>query len=67
MTFMKCWCHYTKQSINLVFANRSDEDVIYHLTVKEIAQAHTTDAALKKLSKHDKYSTQLVENTQLLC
>eukprot|EP00804_Cyclotella_cryptica_P000697 CCRYP_000981-RA/>CCRYP_000981-RA protein AED:0.35 eAED:0.35 QI:32/-1/0/1/-1/0/1/0/89 len=79
MTFTKCWCHYTEhassadstsdhqESINLVFANRSDEDVIYPLTVKEIAQAQTTDATLQKLSRHDKYSTQLVEDTHLLC
>eukprot|EP00804_Cyclotella_cryptica_P015818 CCRYP_006329-RA/>CCRYP_006329-RA protein AED:0.35 eAED:0.21 QI:0/-1/0/1/-1/1/1/0/390 len=79
MTFTKCWCHYTEhassadstsdhqENINLVFANRSDEDVIYPLTVKEIAQAQTTDATLKKLSRHDKYSTQLVEDTHLLC
>eukprot|EP00804_Cyclotella_cryptica_P000397 CCRYP_008717-RA/>CCRYP_008717-RA protein AED:0.29 eAED:0.29 QI:0/0/0/1/0/0/2/0/315 len=79
MTFTKCWCHYTEhessadstsdhqESIHLVFANRSDEDVIYPLTVKEIAQAQTTDATLKKLSRHDKYSTQLVEDTHLLC
>eukprot|EP00804_Cyclotella_cryptica_P014632 CCRYP_012682-RA/>CCRYP_012682-RA protein AED:0.35 eAED:0.34 QI:0/-1/0/1/-1/1/1/0/372 len=75
MTFTKCWCHYTEhassadrtsdhqENINLVFANRSDEDVIYPLTVKEIAQAQTTDATLEKLSKHDKHSTQLVEDT----
>eukprot|EP00804_Cyclotella_cryptica_P016667 CCRYP_001970-RA/>CCRYP_001970-RA protein AED:0.64 eAED:0.67 QI:0/0/0/1/0/0/2/0/214 len=62
MTFTKCWCHYTEhassadstsdhqESINLVFAIRSDEDVIYPLTVKGIAQAQTTDATLQKLS-----------------
>ncbi|KAL3784137.1 hypothetical protein HJC23_005795 [Cyclotella cryptica] len=45
MTFTKCWCHYTMQEesaidtsayqeeMNLVFANRSEEDVIYPLTV----------------------------------
>eukprot|EP00804_Cyclotella_cryptica_P023755 CCRYP_011139-RA/>CCRYP_011139-RA protein AED:0.36 eAED:0.56 QI:0/-1/0/1/-1/1/1/0/277 len=77
MTLLKCWCHYIEhaisaesisdhqESINLVFANCSDKDVIYSLTVKEIAQALTTDATLKKLSEHDKYSTQLVEDTQL--
>ena len=51
MTFTKCWCHYTmhaptKEStqkhqhhMSMVFANCSKEDVIYPLTVKEIAQA----------------------------
>eukprot|EP00804_Cyclotella_cryptica_P026179 CCRYP_009768-RA/>CCRYP_009768-RA protein AED:0.35 eAED:0.24 QI:0/0/0/1/0/0/3/0/398 len=79
MTFTKCWCHYTEhaisarstqdhqEDINLVFANCNDEDVIYPLIVKEIAQAQTTDATLKNLSKHDKYSTQLLEDTRLLC
>eukprot|EP00804_Cyclotella_cryptica_P026501 CCRYP_008142-RA/>CCRYP_008142-RA protein AED:0.35 eAED:0.35 QI:32/-1/0/1/-1/0/1/0/89 len=79
MTFTKCWCHYTErassadntsdhqESINLVFANHSYEDVIYPLTVKEIAQAQTTDATLQKHSRHDKYSIQLVEDTHLLC
>eukprot|EP00804_Cyclotella_cryptica_P013230 CCRYP_007019-RA/>CCRYP_007019-RA protein AED:0.32 eAED:0.32 QI:0/-1/0/1/-1/1/1/0/118 len=79
MTFTKCWCHYTEhassadstsdhqESINLVFANAATKDVIYPLTVKEIAQAQTTDATLQKLSRHDKYSTQLVEDTHLLC
>ena len=56
-----------KQQINMVFANCSEEDVTYTLTVKEIAQAQKVDAVLKKLSKHDKYSNQLVEDTQLLC
>ena len=51
----------------MVFANRSKEDAIYPLTGKEIAQAQKDNAVLKKLSKHDKYSPQLVEDTQLLC
>ncbi len=49
------------------FANRNEEDVIYPLTGKEIAQAQKDNLVLKKLSKTDKYSTQLVENTQVLC
>jgi hypothetical protein len=51
----------------MVFANRSKEDVMYPLTVKEIAQAQEDDAVLKKLCKTDKYSTQLVKDTQVLC
>ena len=53
--------------MNMVFANCSKEDVIYPLTVKEIALAQVDDLVLKKLSKTDKYSTQLVEDTQVLC
>ena len=51
----------------MVFTNRSEEDVIYPLTVKEIAQVQKDNALLKKLSKTDQYSTQLVEATQVLC
>ena len=53
------------EQMNLVFANHSEEDVIYPLTVREIAQAQELDASLKKL--YDQYSTQLVENTEVLC
>ena len=75
MTFTQCWCHYTMQApqkmnttnhqhqLNMVFADRSKEYVIYPLTVKEIALAQEDNSVLKKLSKTDKYSTQLVENT----
>eukprot|EP00804_Cyclotella_cryptica_P016236 CCRYP_005727-RA/>CCRYP_005727-RA protein AED:0.31 eAED:0.31 QI:0/-1/0/1/-1/1/1/0/226 len=77
MTFAKCWCHYTMQEesaidtsayqeeMNLVFANRSKEDVTYPLTVREIAQAQKRYASLKMLK--DQYLTQLVESTQILC
>jgi len=79
LTFTKCWCHYTMHTLTeestytpqhqmgMVFANCSEEDVIYPLTVKEISQAQKNDAVLKKLSKTDKYSTQSVEDTQVLC
>eukprot|EP00804_Cyclotella_cryptica_P019884 CCRYP_007801-RA/>CCRYP_007801-RA protein AED:0.37 eAED:0.12 QI:0/0/0/1/0/0/2/0/311 len=77
MTFTKCWCHYTMQEesaidtsayqeeMNLVFANHCKEDVIYPLTVQEIAEAQKLDTSLKTLK--DQYSTLLVESTQLLC
>ena len=79
MTFTKRWCHYTTQAppeesttnqqhqMNMVFANRSEEDVIYPLTVKEIALAQERDLVLKKLTKMEKYSTLLVEDTEVLC
>ena len=56
-----------QEQLNMVFANCSEEGVIYPLTVKEINQAQKNDASLKKLKKHDKYSTQLVEDTEVLC
>ena len=81
ITFTKCWCHYVmhatsaestydydhQEQINMVFKNCNKEVVIYPLNVKEMAQAQKDDSFLKKLHKHDKYSTQLVEDAQLLC
>ena len=63
MTLIKCRCHYTmhahskesttthQHQMNMVFANRSKEDMIYPLTVKEIALAQEDNLVLKKLSK----------------
>ena len=56
-----------QHQINMVFSNRSEEDVIYPLTVKEIALAQERDLSLKKLTKMEKYSILLVEDTQVLC
>ena len=56
-----------QHQINIVFANCSKEDVIYPLTVKEIALAQERDLVLKKLTKMEKYSTHLVEDTEFLC
>eukprot|EP00804_Cyclotella_cryptica_P020942 CCRYP_009275-RA/>CCRYP_009275-RA protein AED:0.47 eAED:0.47 QI:0/-1/0/1/-1/1/1/141/64 len=44
--------------MNQVFANRNEEDSIYPLTTREIAEAQQQDESL--LNKG--YSTQLVEN-----
>jgi len=56
-----------QEQLNMVFANHGKEDAIYPLTAKEIIQAQKNNASLKKLKKHDKYSTQLAEDTQVLC
>eukprot|EP00804_Cyclotella_cryptica_P003878 CCRYP_015771-RA/>CCRYP_015771-RA protein AED:0.45 eAED:0.45 QI:0/-1/0/1/-1/1/1/0/112 len=53
--------------MNLVFANRSEENAIYPLTVREIAAAQHTDKTLDKLSLLEAYKPQLVENVQVLC
>ena len=50
----------------MVSASCSKEGVIYPLTVKEIVQAQKDGKVLKKVQKN-KYSIQLVEDTQLLC
>jgi hypothetical protein len=56
-----------QEQINMIFTNHSKEDIIYPLAVKEIAQVQKDNAVLKKLHNHDKYSTQLIEDTQLFC
>ena len=76
MTFTQCWCPQEEESkeidasahqdqMNLVFANHSNKDAVYPLTVREIAQAQKLDASIEQ--HKDQYSTQLVENTELLC
>ncbi len=52
--------------MNLVFANSNEEEVIYPLTVKEIAQAQQEDPNLQALAAKDKYTMKLVENTKVL-
>eukprot|EP00804_Cyclotella_cryptica_P029199 CCRYP_005341-RE/>CCRYP_005341-RE protein AED:0.39 eAED:0.39 QI:0/0/0/1/0/0/3/0/609 len=74
MTFAQCWCYHntsqqeaslasTQESMNQVVANRNEEDSIYPLTTREIAEAQQQDDSL--LNKG--YSTQLVENIKVLC
>eukprot|EP00804_Cyclotella_cryptica_P030682 CCRYP_009119-RA/>CCRYP_009119-RA protein AED:0.42 eAED:0.42 QI:0/-1/0/1/-1/1/1/0/168 len=74
MTFAQCWCYHdttqpksslatTEESMNQVFANRKEEDSIYPLTIREIAEAQQQDESL--LNKG--YSTHLVENIKVLC
>eukprot|EP00804_Cyclotella_cryptica_P018016 CCRYP_008297-RA/>CCRYP_008297-RA protein AED:0.37 eAED:0.73 QI:0/0/0/1/1/1/2/0/202 len=79
MTFTKCWCYYTMQAeedpspvkhsdlMSFVFANRSEENAIYPLIVREIAAAQQMDKMLDKLSLLEAYKPQLVENVQVLC
>eukprot|EP00804_Cyclotella_cryptica_P002643 CCRYP_010437-RA/>CCRYP_010437-RA protein AED:0.27 eAED:0.28 QI:0/0/0/1/0/0/2/0/223 len=74
MTFPQCWCYHntaqttsspatTEESMNQVFANQNEEDSIYPLTTREIAEAQQEDESL--LNKG--YSTHLVENIKALC
>ncbi len=53
--------------MNSEFSNRSIEDVIYPLTVNEIAEAQLSDPSIQKLASDMKYTMQLVENSQVLC
>jgi hypothetical protein len=80
MTFTQCWCHYTEtaeetgasqanysETMNFVFANRSEDDSVYPLTTREIADSQANDAQLVKLTTEEGYTTQLVENIKVLC
>ncbi len=53
--------------MNLVFANQSIVDAIYQLTTQEIAEAQQQDSNLNKQAEKEGYSTQLVENIEVLC
>ena len=79
MTFAKCWCYYnaTKEeetsltnmqdAMNLVFANRNEEDAIYPLTIREIAESQNSNPDLTPVAGKEGYTIQLVENTKVLC
>ncbi len=58
--------------MNQVFANRSKEDEIYPLTVKEIVEAQKADSKLKHFSKSNAFlnkglELQLIENKSCIC
>ncbi len=79
MIFTQCWCHYTEtaketgasktnytESMNLVLANCSEENSIYSLTTREIAELQSKGARLVTLTTQDGYSTELVKNIKVL-
>ena len=82
MTFNKCLNFYIRKSdeidddslsetyeekMNFVFANSSEDDAIYPLTVPEIAEAQEDDKSLDKLSKKKDFSYELIEDVKVLC
>jgi hypothetical protein len=77
MTFSKCWCESNKShnnstnkhkySMNNVFANSSDEEEIYPLTIKEIAKTQKLDRLFKVTALKEKYEKTLIENTSVFC
>ena len=77
MTFSKCWCKYTlthrnstnkyNYSLNSVFANHSEEEEIFPLTVKEIAEAQRLDKLFKAAALKEKYDKTLIKNTSVFC
>ena len=54
-------------SMNSVFANRSEEEEIFPLTVKEIAEAQGLDKLFKASAIKEKYNKTLIENTPVFC
>jgi hypothetical protein len=78
MTVTKCWCALNQdtqkdsnkqhmRSMNHVFASHSDDEEIFPITVKEIAEEQKKDKMFKTLTKSDKYETLLIENIKVLC
>ena len=79
MILTKCWCavaytHTTKSNsihstidLNHVFSNCSDEEEIYPLTVREIAEEQTKDKGLQQQRRSSKFEETLIENTYVLC
>jgi hypothetical protein len=53
--------------MNNVFANRSEEEEIYPLTVKEIAKAQKLDRLFKMTTLKEKYEKTLIKNTSVFC
>jgi hypothetical protein len=80
-SFAHHWRSYNKRStptqaycfhMNKVFANCSEEDEIYPLTTKEIAEAHRADASLKHLFKRNAvidqgWEIELIANMTCVC
>ncbi len=74
MTFSKCWCEYNKShdnstnkhnySMSNVFANSSNEEKIYPLTVKEIVEAQRLDRHFKATMLKEKNDKTLLKTHQ---
>jgi hypothetical protein len=56
-----------EEKMNFVFANSSEDDAIYPLTVPEIADAQKDDNTLSKLHKKKDYSFELIDSVKVLC
>ena len=53
--------------MNYVFANPSEDEEVYPLTVKEIAAEQQKDKTVCNLHNDTRYKTLLIENTPVLC
>ena len=52
---------YMQEFMNLVFANKKDEQAIYPLTTREIAESQKHDLTLNTIADKYGYTTQLVK------
>ncbi len=52
--------------MNFVFANHREDNSIYPLTTREIAELQSKDSQLVKIATKNGYFTQLVANIQVL-
>ena len=59
--------HTHRHQINMVFANRSEEDVIYPFTAKGNRTSLGGLFSPEVTKQNRQYSTQFVEDTQVLC
>ncbi len=50
-----------------MFANRSEEEEIYPLTVKKIAEAQELNKHFKATAQKEKYEKTLIKNTSVFC
>ena len=61
---------YNYIDVNMIFANNSEDNEIFPLTVTEIARAQSEDKMIKiyftKNSPND-YNTQIYESTEVIC
>ena len=59
--------HTHQHQMNMVFANRSKEDVIYPFTAKGNRTSPGGQFSPEVTKQNRQYSTQFVEDTQVLC
>ena len=78
MILTKLWCAFSTHTIkgnsinstmdlNHVFANCSEKEKIYPVTVSEIAEEQTKDKSLQQLRRTSKFEETLIENTYVIC
>ena len=78
MILTKRWCAVAADShknsskennmdLNQVFANRSDKEDIYPLTVREIAEEQIKDKGLQQQKVISNFEETRIENTYVLC